>query len=130
MFEEAVAKERDELRRSEDEPLRGLVGQERRRLERRYAQQCRRRDIAVQRAQLGILDGAALEAGAEAARAKLRADRAGACEASFEALRTKQAEADEAAKQRWLAMAVMSVGTASRFGITAGGEGPSGRALR
>jgi len=108
-FKESVEEGWQEMMRLEASPLDKLLSKERQRLERHCAEERQRRDVAARRAHLGVLDGAALEARAEAARAALGGERASACEKRCAALKRRQKAAEEAGKQRWVAAAVMSV---------------------
>lgn len=119
-FLDFMGREWRELERSVVPSPTQVLGAEQSRLEQQFAFQCKQRDLAQQRAQVGVLDGRALQIRAEAARQASTLDSRQACQAAFAIVQQRQVAADEAAKQRWQTMATLgSSATTRRCGITA-----------
>lgn len=95
-------------------PIEKMLSDDSNRLQQEFTSQGELRDRAVLRAQLGVLDSAALEVRADAARKALDEDSQNSCLNALARVQQQQAAAEQAAARRWVSTAMMS--------ITAGGQ--------
>jgi len=78
-------------------------------LHQRWARQEQQLNATTRLAEMGILDGVALEARTEAARVERHVSQQQRIEAQLEKLRKQQLAAEEAGRQRWLATSMQAV---------------------
>lgn len=83
------------------------------RMEESCTAQCAKRDVAEQRAQLGVLDGVAMEARSNAVRADLQKQQLQRLENQLATIARRQEAAEEAGRYRWLATTATSIGAST-----------------
>lgn len=108
-YANAVRGDWEVMCRDERRPLAARLRQEEQRLEGQYSEEVRRCERDQRLAAEAVAAVAALQARSDAARHDFLAGPAARCEALAERQRRRRDETEEAAKQVWLATAVMSV---------------------